>query len=107
MHDLSVARIDPVSARVHATRWEHHGGRRQQQRQPRQGSRERLLLAALPGCDPSRYDLVCESDAAGELQGVAVVEIATGLVVARISVDQIARLNEVSDQRGLFFERRG
>jgi len=106
MYDLSVARIDPVSARVHATQWEHHGGRRQQ-RQPRQGSRERLLAAALPGCDPARYEIASEWDAAGALQGVAVVEIATGLVVAHIGIDQIARLNEVSDQRGLFFERRG
>lgn len=106
MRNLSVARIDPVSTRVHAAQWEHHGSRRQQ-RQPRQGSRERLLQAALPGCDPERFDLQCEADAAGGLTGVAVVEIATGRIVAHIGIEQIARLSEASDQRGLFFERRG
>jgi hypothetical protein len=38
---------------------------------------------------------------------VIVIDAQSGATLARFTFEQLARLGEQSDQRGLFFERRG
>ncbi|MBI2765840.1 MAG: hypothetical protein HYX53_08015 [Chloroflexi bacterium] len=105
MASVSVARIAPVTSGVAAAHWDQPGHKRRQH--PGRNSRDRFLALALPGADPSECEVASDFDAAGELRGVVVTDGTTGAVLARFSLEQLARLGENNDQRGLFFERRG
>jgi len=108
MDRFTLASVAPVSIGVHQATWDQAGSHpRHQYRQPRRNARQRLLAAILPARDPETCDVACEFDAHGELEGVVVRDVASGHVIARVSARQIAQLSEVSDQRGLLFERRG
>ena len=109
MAGLTLARVAPVSGAVGPI---HDGGAHPQQRRPRgrnprSQARGRLLAAVLPAIDQEQCEISCDLGETGALEGLIVTDRLTGHVLKRLTLAQVAQLSAASDQRGLFFERRG
>jgi hypothetical protein len=105
MPGVTVARIAPVATGVASARWDQPTHKRREH--PRRNGRARFLATVLPEADPERCEVANDFDADGQLRGVIVIDAQSGATLARFTFEQLARLGEQSDQRGLFFERRG
>ena len=109
MAGLTLARVAPVSGAV-ATISDggaHPQRRNPRGRKPRSLARSRLLAAILPGIDQEQCEISCDLSETGALLGLVVTDRGSGRVLRRLTVEQMAHLSASSDQRGLFFERRG
>lgn len=108
MWGLKLSGVEPLRIHTEGARWEQQ--RRRDQRQPREhkrNARERLLAEILPGIAPETCEFLVDLDHAGEPAGIAVRELATGRVLARLSNEQLGRLETPGGPGGLFFERKG
>lgn len=106
MAGLSVARVEPATGRVTGAGREQPR-RERRPRNGRGGARSRLIAAALPGVPASDCEVRSDIGDDGELLGVVILDATTGAVRARLSLARLVQIGETSDQRGLFFERRG
>lgn len=108
MSGFTLAPVEPVTLGVHTASWDEPGHEQRRRRRPvKYAARRRLLQAVAPGRDPDECDVVCEFGPEGELEAVMIRVVATGELLATLTVEQFARLSADSDQRGLLFERRG
>ena len=109
MAGLTLARVAPVSGAVSHI---HDGGAHPQQRhprgrKPRSLARARLLATVLPDVDQEECEISCDLSETGALMGLIVTDRTSGRVLKRLTLDQMAQVSASTDQRGLFFERRG
>lgn len=109
MAELTLARVAPIPGHAGPI---HEGGAHPQQRRPRgrkplSRARGRLLAALLPDSDHEQCEISCDLSETGSLEGLVVTDRLTGRVLKRLTLAQMAQLGASSDQRGLFFERRG
>ncbi|KAA0239504.1 hypothetical protein EDM76_03215 [bacterium] len=108
MAGIKLSGVEPLRIRAEATRWEQQRGRDQQRPGARKRSpRERLLAAVLPGVQPEACEFAVDVDSAGEPVGIAVRDVVTGRVLARLSNEQLAHLEKTGAAGGLFLERKG
>ena len=107
MPELKLARVEPVRIRTEGARWEQRRGRNPGQQPNRERSqRDRLLASILPDRVPESCELAVDVDRDGTPVGIVVRDISTGQVLARLSNEQLARLNG-ANPGGLLVERRG
>ncbi len=108
MWGLKLSGVEPLRIRTEGAHWEQQRSRDQQQpRERRRPARERLLAAILPGVAPETCEFVVDLGHEGEPTGIAVRELATGRILARLSNEQLGRLETPGGAGGLFFERKG